>query len=132
MKEIQPPGATIGLYFPLSKDELNALRHRLNYLFGSMGYADEDSTPPYRGGLPAGLMALDKGELALVLLPDEQRAWAREWLLQQAATLEKAEPPRSFRELGIIEALRVIADALGEAIDREAEVGSNGSKRGLL
>lgn len=114
-------GNAIGLYFPLSKDEVNALRSRLNYLFGTMGYADEDSTPPYRGGLPAGLMALDRGEISLVQLPDEQRSWVREWLYGQAQFYEDTES--STHKAGLIEALRTIADALTGSIHREIEMG---------
>jgi hypothetical protein len=111
-------GSAIGFYFPLDKDERNALRAHLNALFGALGYAEEGSKPPYRGGLPAGLMALDKGELALVLLPDEQRVWVRDWLEEQAEALEEATP-QSLQDLDVIEALHVIADALTAAMERE-------------
>lgn len=115
-------GSAIGLYFPLSKGAANDLRRRLNYQFGQMGYADKDSKPPWRGGLPAGLLAIDKGELALVLLPDEQRTWAREWLYQRADDLTNdTETGCTPKELAIAEALRTIADALGEAMNKEIE-----------
>lgn len=106
-------GNTIGLYFPLSKDDLNALRHRLNYLFGTLGYADEDSTPPYRGGLPAGLMALDRGEIIVMQLSGEQRSQAMEWLYSEAAGIEEGP---------IGKALLAIAKALEDSTHRQIQM----------
>ncbi len=70
--------STIGLYFKMSKATTNEMRHRLNELFGRLGYATDipskadapDRQMPWRGGLSHGLMALDRGELALVPVPD--------------------------------------------------------------
>lgn len=68
--------STIGLYFGLSQEAANDLRARLNELFGRLGYATEtsantsrDRRKPWSGGLPRGLVALDRGELAVVPMP---------------------------------------------------------------
>ena len=76
--------STIGLYFGLSQEAANALRARLNELFGRLGYATETSAntsrerrKPWSGGLPKGLIALDRGELAVVSVPSEVLATIR-------------------------------------------------------
>lgn len=102
---------TAGLYFrSLEKHQVNALRSRLNELAGSMGYkADPKSPTAGQGLLAALLVAIDAGEVALVLLPDEQRAMAVAWLREQA----ECQPGP------LAEALGSIAASLEAAVDRE-------------
>lgn len=59
---------TIGLYFPdqMTRSDVNALRSRLNQIAGDFGYTSRG-----KGNLVTMLCAIDAGELALVLLPDE-------------------------------------------------------------
>lgn len=66
--------STIGLSFSsMEQGEANALRKRLNRIFGVLGYATDTSVVasrerrnPWAGGLPKGLVGLDGGELAVV------------------------------------------------------------------
>lgn len=64
----------IGLYFPsyMTKDDVNALRERLNEIAASFGYTASRGPTAGQGNLTEMLIAIDSGELALVLLPDEQ------------------------------------------------------------
>lgn len=65
---------TVGFYFPLDKEDTNALRRRLNAVAQSFGYYAERGPTAGEGCLTEMLMAIDVGELALVLLPDEHFA----------------------------------------------------------
>ena len=104
---------TAGLYFrSMEKAEVNALRSRLNELAGSMGYkADPKSPTAGQGLLAALLVAIDAGEVAVVLLPDEQRGMAARWLRQQAVAMTANAP--------LAEALGSIAASLEDAAERE-------------
>jgi len=68
--------ATIGFYFPLSSPAANALRARLNQIAGQMGYTAHAGATTGQGNLAALLQAIDVGEVALVLLADEELARA--------------------------------------------------------
>lgn len=64
----------IGFYFPshMTKEDVNALRERLNEVAASFGYTASRGPTAGQGNLAEMLIAIDSGELALVLLPDEQ------------------------------------------------------------
>jgi hypothetical protein len=115
--------ATLGLYFQLEPEEANAMRQRLNETFGELGYASDTSAhkgrerrKPWAGGLPHGLIGLDRGELALVKVPDEPKAVIHH-LRQSVKTIE-----RNFRGeaefICIKDGLTAYADALQAALDR--------------
>ena len=103
--------STLGLYFgQMEQPDANALRSRLNELAGSMGYkADPKSPTAGQGLLAALLVAIDAGEVALVMLPDEQRGMVARWLREQA----EGQPGP------LAEALGSIAASLEDAADRE-------------
>jgi len=102
--------ATIGLYFRgLDNEDVNALRARLNNVAAAFGYTAERGPTTGEGNLAEMLVAIDAGELALVLLPDEHFRPALEHLDSLAA-----ESPRN-------EWAAVIADALRAALQRSAE-----------
>lgn len=110
--------ATIGLYIRGSdQEDANALRSRLNEIAAGFGYTSERGPTAGEGNLTEMLTAIDKGELALVLLPDEQRAWAIDWLDEQAASLR--ENADSWRQYSLSDAIATIADALLKAQQRE-------------
>jgi hypothetical protein len=56
-------GSTIGLYFPIDKDEVNALRARLNALAGELGYIAKAGPTAGKGNLAALLMAIDEDKI---------------------------------------------------------------------
>ena len=64
------------------------------------------------------LAAIAKGEVALVLLPDEQRAWAIEYLRSESQRLANSG---EIKHLSLAEALSDIADSLARAAAREEE-----------
>jgi hypothetical protein len=65
--------STFGIYFrSRDQESANALRSRLNDLAATFGYTAERGATAGQGNLAAMLVAIDAGELALVLLPDEQ------------------------------------------------------------
>ena len=101
--------STLGLYFRKEQHEANSLRSRLNELARSMGYLAVSGRTVGQGNLAALLVAIDAGEVALVLLPDEQRAMAAAWLREQA----EGQPGP------LAEALSTIAASLEAAVDRE-------------
>ena len=96
----------IGIYVRLGRQATNAFRARLNEIAASHGYIAHSGPTKGQGNLVELLHAIDGGEMALVLLPDEQRARAIEYL----ETLD-AEWATS------------IANGLRNAIQREAESG---------
>lgn len=111
-------GTALGFYFRLSKADANRVRRDLADLAKELGYTATRG-PTVGEGNPAELLvAIASGEVALVLLPDEHRQWASEWLCQRATEMRKEA--NDFRSLGIAEALEVIARALDEP---EVEVG---------
>jgi len=57
--------------------------------------------------------------VALVLLPEQNRASAIRWLREQAQQL--GAEANDFSTLGLAEALETFADALSDAADRAAE-----------
>jgi len=62
---------TIGLYFRgLDREQTNALRTRLNQIAFDFGYYAERGPTAGRGNLAEMLIAIDAGELALVLFAD--------------------------------------------------------------
>jgi len=80
--------SSIGLYFRgLSKKGVNALRARLNDLAATFGYTALGGPTFGQGNLAAMLVGIDAGELALVLLSDEQFKLAIEALDQLATDL---------------------------------------------
>ena len=65
----------IGIYFKSrDQDEVNALRARLNAHAASHGYVATRGPTVGQGNLAEMLVAIDSGELATVLLADEQYA----------------------------------------------------------
>jgi hypothetical protein len=105
--------STLGLYFgQMEQPDANALRSRLNELAGALGYvADAKSPTAGQGLLAALLVAIDAGEVALVLLPDEQQGMVARWLREQAVAMTANAP--------LAEALSSIAASLEDAADRE-------------
>ena len=102
--------ATVGFYFKeMSKEDVNALRSRLNNLAATFGYTAERGPTAGQGNLAEMLMAIDTGELALVLLPDTQYRPALETLDGIAADL----PPDNWAE--------TIAASIRAALQRQAE-----------
>ena len=99
----------MGLYFRKEQHEANSLRSRLNELARSMGYLAVSGRTVGQGNLAALLVAIDAGEVAVVLLPDEQRGMAARWLREQA----ECQPGP------LAEALGSIAASLEDAADRE-------------
>lgn len=107
---------TLGLSFSgLTQEEVNELRAKLNELFGRLGYATDQPANPYRerrkpwaGGLSHGLVALGKGELAVVPLPriDEVEDTIND--LRDRLAPESDYP----------EAVEAYADALQQALDQ--------------
>ena len=63
--------STIGLYFRRDQGSANALRSRLNEIAATFGYTATRGATTGQGNLSEMLEAIDAGELALVLLPDE-------------------------------------------------------------
>lgn len=104
---------TIGLYYSteFTQAEANALRSRLNDLAGEFGYIAVAGRTAGRGTLSKLLIAIDSGEVALVLLPDEQRSSMVKFLRQVAADGQ--------RDSLVTEAAESIAQALEQAIERE-------------
>ena len=89
----------IGLYFRgLDQAQINALRGRLNDLAADLGYIAHRGPTAGQGLIAQALVALDAGELALVLLPDEQygpaiahlESLGEEWADTIAASLRAA------------------------------------------
>lgn len=104
---------TIGLYYSteFTQAETNALRSRLNDLAGTFGYIAHRGPTAGRGNLAELLIAIDSGEVALVLLPDEQRSAMVDFLCQVAA---------DGRQSALVtEAAESIARALECAMERE-------------
>ena len=102
------------LSFRVSFSEVAPIRRALNEMAEEMGYvarAGYDSG----GGL---LAAIVGGEVALVLLPDEQRAWAIEYLRGESKRLAGSSV---IRDISLAEALEAIANSLAEALARERE-----------
>ena len=56
-------GSTIGLYFPVDNEQVNALRARLNELAGKFGYVAKAGPTAGKGNLAALLVAIDAGEV---------------------------------------------------------------------
>lgn len=68
---------TMGLYFGgMDTEQVNALRARLNDLAGDLGYVARSgpTTGENRGVLARLLVGIDAGEVAVVKLPEAQRA----------------------------------------------------------
>jgi hypothetical protein len=108
----------IGLYFKgLSKENVNALRSRLNDIAASFGYTASRGPTVGEGNVAAMLEAIDSGEITLVLLPPEHQAMATDWLERQARILNETAP--DFTTLGLAEALETIAQALRSAVERQ-------------
>ena len=100
----------IGLYFPGTQEEVNSLRERLNTLAGEFGYMATRGPTTGQGNLAEMLVAIDAGELALVLLPDEQFSPALEVLDGLAAE----DPYRN-------DWAATVARSLRDTLDRSAE-----------
>jgi len=111
--------ATMTLYLRMSQPAANALRARLNDQAAAHGYTAVRGPTAGQGNLAELLRAIDAGEVALVLLPEQNRASAIAWLRDQAQQLE-AEA-NDFSTLGLAEALETFAEALSDAADRAAE-----------
>ena len=65
-------GSTIGLYFPIEKEEVNALRARLNARAGEFGYVARAGATAGDGNLAALLMAIDRDEIIMVKAQDPE------------------------------------------------------------
>ncbi len=106
---------TIGLYYSteFTQAEANALRSRLNDLAGTFGYIAHRGSTAGQGNLAELLIAIDSGEVALVLLPDEQRSAMVDFLRQVAG-----DGQQSALVMGAAES---ITRALERAIERELD-----------
>lgn len=111
--------ATIGLFFAMPQEDANAMRARLNELFGRLGYATEEGTvssrkrrQPWRGGLPGGLIGLDKGEVVVVPVPDDPDQ--REEVIRRLRQLRDENEKDFFDPCSdpLTQALSAYADAL--------------------
>jgi len=104
----------IGFYFPnsMTKDDLNALRDRLNQIAATHGYTTTRGPNPGHGSLVQMLLAIDTGELALLLLPDEQIHYA----LQKLDLLHQDDPFYNAWSATVAQSLR---DALQRTIETE-------------
>jgi len=111
--------STLTLYLRMTQPAANALRARLNDQAAAHGYTAVRGPTAGQGNLAELLRAIDAGEVALVLLPEQNRASAIRWLREQAQQLE-AEA-NDFSTLGLAEALETFAEALSDAADRAAE-----------
>lgn len=122
--------STIGLYFGIGQEAANDLRARLNELLGRLGYATETSAntsrerrKPWSGGLPKGLIALDRGELAVVPMPapGEVETIVR-FLRRQAGAVHNGQFTLNFHDTPTNRALVTYAEALEEAVRRQENV----------
>jgi hypothetical protein len=105
--------ASFGLYFRgVSQEEANAIRQRANKIAASYGYSAERGPTTGEGNAAEMLVAIVSGELATVLLPDEQRSMAIRWLDEQS---------RTVNDFSLAEALQSIAKQLDAAVQREYE-----------
>ena len=68
------PNSSFGLYFPLSQDDANALRSRLNALAADHGCTAARGPTAGQGNLAGLLIAIDGGQVATVSLSDEETA----------------------------------------------------------
>ncbi len=91
-----------------SKPVTSALRRVAEY----HGYTAQRGPRAGQGNVVELALAIGSGELATVLLPDEQRSMAIRWLNEQA---------QQVSDLSLAEALKSIADQLYTAVLRESE-----------
>lgn len=93
----------IGLYFPsiFSKEDVNAIRSRLNEIAADHGYTATRGPTAGEGNLTEMLCAIDSGEIALVLLPDEQRRQATAWLQQQAEQMASGPLASALQSIAV-------------------------------
>ena len=104
--------STIGLYFRgMSQQETNAVRDQLNAIAAAHGYIAHAGPTAGEGNAAALLAGIAAGEVALVMLPREQRTWAIEFLESAAATASRP----------LVDALTSIAESLKDAAAREAD-----------
>jgi len=107
---------TTGFYFRgLNNEQVATMRRRLNDLAAELGYVAWSGPTAGQGNLAAMLQAIDAGEVAVVLLSDEQRRQAARWLNEQAGQVSGP--------LG--EALDTIAASLWRAMQFQAEANQN-------
>jgi hypothetical protein len=86
-------GATFGLYFKqMSQREANTLRRHLNELAAQHGYLASRGPTAGEGNAADLLRAIASGEVATVLLADEERGMLIDWLHQQADQLSTSNP----------------------------------------
>ncbi|RMH17462.1 MAG: hypothetical protein D6698_08310 [Gammaproteobacteria bacterium] len=106
-----------GVYFPKSKyesiEEIDAFMRELSRIALRYGYSTQRGPKAGGGNILELLEAIVGGEIALVLLPDEQRAEVIPWLLE-AADAAGADDRYTVRD-----ALRAIANTLLESLRRE-------------
>lgn len=102
---------TLGFYFRLDRDQANAMRASLNEIARSHGYIAHGGPTHGEGNAAALLVAIAAGEVATVLLSDEQRSMAIDFLTDAAAAA-----PWPLRD-----ALASIAESLSDAAAREQE-----------
>jgi hypothetical protein len=105
--------ASFGLYFRgVSQEEANAIRLQANKVAAYHGYSAERGPTAGAGNAAEMLVAIASGELATVLLPDEQRSMAIRWLDEQSNKVDN---------FSLAEALQSIAKQLDAAVQREYE-----------
>ena len=105
------------VHFPddFTREEVRAVKDELAHLFLEHGYAEPQRFGPgagERGRLWEGLLAIISGEVALVLLPDEQRSAFIEFCRQTAA---------GHPDALVAEAAESVAEALEAAVRREQD-----------
>lgn len=99
---------TLGFYFPsMTNEEANALRASLNDIAAEFGYTSRG-----KGNLVTMLLAIDAGELALVLLPDEQFRPALE-------TLDRISSEIGYDDNWAASIAASLRDALQRSIEAE-------------
>jgi hypothetical protein len=114
--------ATIGLYIRGDQESANALRARLNELAGSLGYVASAGPTAGEGNLAGLLAAIDRGDVVLIALSDDEKQAAM-------GELEEIDEPWAQRIVeGVLESLEAAAAAEYEAIKDLAERPRNGER----
>ena len=111
-------GEAVGLYFRgMSKDEVNALRARLNKLAGELGYTAKSGPTFGAGNMAALLIGIDQGHEAIVHLAGQETETVEAtiaWLKGQIIELQGQD----YTEVSV---LALVVDGLVDALKRYQE-----------